>query len=1572
MPPFGKRPDLDFPLKPILDGTEELYTQTGGVNNKFTLAQIASYVNGLAAPSPFVVVDTEGDLPTGAAINTDVIYVVRSYQSGGPVSFIWDTNTSAWIEVDSEASVYVVVANMAALPATGDETKIYIVEDDGSGNARLLRWDSNTGTYKDLDTDTAVYEVADIAARDAIVNPYIGHVALITDANGLGSRGISFYTGANWTTAFIESGLTNLSHTKTANDVTVVSSTGSNTTIAGATTSLAGMMTAADKTRLNQAVLGGTNAGTTGGSVGVFSAKVGDNLTFKNLLAQSSKITIVNVPASFEIGLDVDHAAVLGAGNTDQLPEGVTNLYYTDARARAAIGINPNSLQYLDYNSSTGLIEVKQLLFTSVNVYGGYADLAAFVATEYTAGNEFQEGDVIILTDPDPTETWIHNGGTAITTADFTSVSTSLDESAILALLSSTDPISYNPVTGVIGLNYSTDSGNLAQAGTDGGVFVPGFTMTNVGAGVGVYKQLTGQQFELKSLISSNSSIGIASGTNDIDLTLGTVSLSDLSDVPTQPTGGTTSYFLQWNDTGDTFTWQDTSIFTGEANDGENLATSGVGVYNDKDGVNLRFRRLNPQSSMITITLVSDVIEFNIDAPTVAANHTLGDIGDITISGTPATDDVIKWNGLNWVNGPQTGGGGSGISSLALAGDSGVSQTLNDGNTILVAGGIGISTTAGPTDTVTVNLNANISDLQNIPALPGTAGTYLLEYNQAGDSFSWSPGGGLSGTRNGLSTDISGNVGIGGQTLVDATTTLEGDLGTEAFVFENLNSFTVSAENTFYNGNNIRLGNVSGATSITITAPGFGSAPLNAPVLAAVATTGEIKFAPYALPGSTPSDGFYGLTFASGVGTFTAIAGTTFTLAGDSGSSQSIVNGDTVTLAGGTGIDTVAGATDTVTINLNAAISDLNNIPTLPGSAGNYLLNYNNPAGFTWAAVPASGYMSAWTLSGDSGVDQTINQANTVNFQGGTGIDTVGVATDTLQIALNAAISDLNNIPALPGVAGTYLLQYAQATDTFSWAASTGGAFNSLSLAGSSGPTQTVNDLDTITIAGGTGIDTVAGPTDTITVSLNATISQLSNIPGLPGSVGTYLLQYDQGSDTFTWESATASNDFFLAADSGGNQTIATGDTMTVAGGTGIDTVASATDTVTIVLNAAIEQLNNVPALPGSPGQYRLEYDQAGNNFTWVTSTGGAFSGLTLAGSSGTPQSIGDADTITIAAGSGISTVAGATDTVTVSLDAAISQLNNIPALPVSSGTYRLEYVQGTDTFSWVTNTLMTFTIAGDTGSPTNIANGDTFTIIGGTNLTSVMGSDQVTLNWSANISDLSNIPALPGSAGDYRLNYAQGTDTFTWVAAGAGSMTSFTLAGDTGSTQTISDGNTLSIEGGTNISTVAGATDTLTINWSAVISDLSNIPSLPGTAGDYRLNYNQGTDTFTWVDDPTFIESFTIAGNAGSDTVLNGETFTFVGGTGINTTASTNALAINLDAAIEELNNVPALPGSAGSYLLEYAQAGGTFTWEDVLKYTHADGGIYFGCPSMGITQRRKKVICTSLGPIHIPLPVV
>ena len=74
----------------------------------------------------------------------------------------------------------------------------------------------------------------------------------------------------------------------------------------------------------------------------------------------------------------------------------------------------------------------------------------------------------------------------------------------------------------------------------------------------------------------------------------------------------------------------------------------------------------------------------------------------------------------------------------------------------------------------------------------------------------------------------------------------------------------------------------------------------------------------------------------------------------------------------------------------------------------------------------------------------------------------------------------------------------------------------------------------------------------------------------------------------------------------------------------------------------------------------------------------------------------------------------------------------------------------------------------------------------------------------------------------------------------GAGTMTSWTLAGDSGSNQTISDGNTATFTGGTGISTAAANTDELRIT-----NDLpfNNI----GTAGDSGTSTisNQGTITY-------------------------------------------------------------------------------------------------------------------------------
>lgn len=57
-------------------------------------------------------------------------------------------------------------------------------------------------------------------------------------------------------------------------------------------------------------------------------------------------------------------------------------------------------------------------------------------------------------------------------------------------------------------------------------------------------------------------------------------------------------------------------------------------------------------------------------------------------------------------------------------------------------------------------------------------------------------------------------------------------------------------------------------------------------------------------------------------------------------------------------------------------------------------------------------------------------------------------------------------------------------------------------------------------------------------------------------------------------------------------------------------------------------------------------------------------------------------------------------------------------------------------------------------------------------------------------------------------------------VSSSAGTMTSFTLTADSGTNQTISNSNNLDIAGGSGISTVVGATDTVTVNLSSIANN--------------------------------------------------------------------------------------------------------------------------------------------------------
>ena len=127
-------------------------------------------------------------------------------------------------------------------------------------------------------------------------------------------------------------------------------------------------------------------------------------------------------------------------------------------------------------------------------------------------------------------------------------------------------------------------------------------------------------------------------------------------------------------------------------------------------------------------------------------------------------------------------------------------------------------------------------------------------------------------------------------------------------------------------------------------------------------------------------------------------------LKSDSGSKQTITNGNEVTISGGTALSGVASATDTVTINHDNF-----------GTAGTYAYPASiqtNDQGhvISVTAGSAPGTMSSFTLTADSGSNQTIADGNTLDIAGSKGIDTVVGATDT--VTVNLDLCELDDVEA--------------------------------------------------------------------------------------------------------------------------------------------------------------------------------------------------------------------------------------------------------------------------------------------------------------------------------------------------------------------------------------------------------------------------------------------------------------------------------------------------------------------------------------------------------------------------------
>ena len=100
------------------------------------------------------------------------------------------------------------------------------------------------------------------------------------------------------------------------------------------------------------------------------------------------------------------------------------------------------------------------------------------------------------------------------------------------------------------------------------------------------------------------------------------------------------------------------------------------------------------------------------------------------------------------------------------------------------------------------------------------------------------------------------------------------------------------------------------------------------------------------------------------------------------------------------------------------------------------------------------------------------------------------------------------------------------------------------------------------------------------------------------------------------------------------------------------------------------------------------------------------------------------------------------------------------------------------------------------------------------TGVNSVIGSTFINIDSSTATAPIASLSATGTPSG---TTYLRGDNTWATIAAG-GTMSSWNLAGDSGTAEQVDDGQTVTIAGGTGVNTVVSASDTVTVNLDSAV----------------------------------------------------------------------------------------------------------------------------------------------------------